>query len=82
MPKPELDKCPFCGAEMSACDESPIYGQTIMHPGNCDCMFSGNMFYHKKAHKLWNSRPEEDRLKQRILELEAGRHMNNTGGKP
>lgn len=53
---PKLEQCPFCGAVMERCDDTPFYGQAAMHPADCECWLSGNMIYHARLVDLWNKR--------------------------
>lgn len=53
-----MAECPFCGATMEQCDESPIYGQTALHP-EADCWLSKNMICHARLVELWNKRKGE-----------------------
>jgi hypothetical protein len=62
--------CPFCGGAVSKCDESPLYGGSIMHD-ETECLFKNNLLFHGNIAERWNSRPIEDALRSRIAELEA-----------
>lgn len=66
----ELRPCPFCGGAVSECDESPLYGGSIMHD-ETECLFKNNLLFHGNIAERWNSRPIEDALQARIAELEA-----------
>lgn len=50
--------CPFCGATMEKCDESPIYGQSMLHPPDCECWLSGNLIFHPRLMELFDKRVE------------------------
>ena len=65
----ELKSCPFCGGAVSKCDESPLYGGSIMHD-ETECLFKNNLLFHGNIAERWNSRPLEDALQARIAELE------------
>jgi hypothetical protein len=67
--KHELLPCPFCGGAVSECDESPLYGGSIMHD-ETECLFKNNLLFHGNIAERWNSRPLEDALRSRIAELE------------
>jgi hypothetical protein len=61
--------CPFCGGAVSKCDESPLYGGSIMHD-ETECLFKNNLLFHGNINDRWNSRPIENALRSRIAELE------------
>ena len=65
----ELLPCPFCGASLERCDDSPIYGQSAMHP-EADCMFSNNMLFHKDIMSMWNKRHGEDALRAELAKTQ------------
>lgn len=65
----ELLPCPFCGGAVSRCDESPLYGGSIMHD-ETECLFKNNLLFHRNIAERWNSRPLENALRSRIAELE------------
>lgn len=67
--KYNLLPCPFCGGNVSKCDESPLYGGSIMHD-ETECLFKNNLLFHGNINDRWNSRPIEDALQARIDELE------------
>lgn len=66
----ELRPCPFCNGSVTWCDESPLYGGSIMHD-ETECLFKNNLLFHGNIAERWNSRPIEDALQARIAELEA-----------
>ncbi len=69
MKEQELEPCPFCGAVIYPCDESPIYGMSYFHPDDV-CLFSNHTFWIADFKRLWNRRPQEEALQKRIEELE------------
>jgi len=64
----ELKPCPFCGGILERCDDSPIYGQSAMHP-EADCLFSNNLLFHKDIVSMWNKRNGIDALRAEIAKL-------------
>lgn len=65
----ELKPCPFCGASLERCDDSPIYGQSAMHP-EADCMFSNNMLFHNDIMSMWNKRHGEGSLRSELAKTQ------------
>jgi len=56
---PTLKSCPFCGSEQYPCPEEIPYTGQLHECGSCYVISYG-----------WNTRPIEDALKARIVELE------------
>lgn len=54
--KPKLDNCPFCGAEVMPCDESPLYGRSLYHPVSDGCLFSNHTLWGPDIYERWNMR--------------------------
>lgn len=66
----ELKPCPFCGGN------DVIFMPSLIYPGrraaHCRrCRVTGPLTEYEEAADDWNTRPAEDTLRERIVELEA-----------
>ena len=80
----ELKPCPFCGGDIVRTIIDDIAYMTNPHTAVCkECGACGpNTHSSESAIVDWNTRPEEDRLRARIAELEGAQKWRPTDSAP